>query len=282
MTLPASPPITLKQIQTEFGGPGNLISYYAGGGFVPASTANGTGHAIPSSGAIDLFDFLGASAFVGPIVYNSNGLTGAQSNVVPSGATVACIEICAGGGGGSNCANTLAPALFSYGPGGGSGYATINVSVTGGQTFNFVIGTGGLGGHTAGAAGADGTITTLTGPGSLSMNALPGKGATVTGSGSTQTTTVGAAGTANGSTGVLTAAGSVGTTSSSGAGGTFNVTGPGRSMGVDAGRGGQNSSGPTTDDARGFGCGGGGEDAFGGGFTRAGNGSTGGVIITYR
>jgi hypothetical protein len=281
MTLPSSFPITLLEIKTEFGGPGNLLSYFAGGGNVPSGTANGTGVAIPTSGTLSLADFLGASAFTGPVVYNSNGSTGSLSNVVPAGATTACIEICGGGGAGSNCSNTLAPALFSFGPGGGAGYATINVSVVGGQTFNFVVGTQGAGSALIGHAGGDGTITTLTGPGSLSMNALPGKGGTVTGSGTTQTSTPGAAGTANGSAGVLTSTGTVGGTTSSSAGGTFVITGAGRTM-SGAGFGGQNSEVPTTNDARGFGCGGGGNDAQGGGVSRSGNGSPGCVQITYR
>jgi hypothetical protein len=64
MTLPTSGPLSLSDIQTEFGGsnPISLSEYYAGGGLVPAGTS-GTYGAVPSSGAISLQNFYGTSAF---------------------------------------------------------------------------------------------------------------------------------------------------------------------------------------------------------------------------
>ena len=52
MTLPTSGPLTLANIQSEFGGsnPISLNEYYAGGAYVPAGTS-GTYGAVPSSGA---------------------------------------------------------------------------------------------------------------------------------------------------------------------------------------------------------------------------------------
>lgn len=62
MPLPSSGPLSLNDIQTEFGGtnPIGLNEYYAGGGLVPAGTT-GTNGAVPSSGAISIFNFYGTS-----------------------------------------------------------------------------------------------------------------------------------------------------------------------------------------------------------------------------
>ena len=62
MPIPASGPLSLQNIQTEFGGaiPIGLSEYYAGGGLVPAGTT-GTFGAVPSSGAISVRNFYGTS-----------------------------------------------------------------------------------------------------------------------------------------------------------------------------------------------------------------------------
>lgn len=59
MTLPASGPISLANIQTEFGGvsPIGLDEYYRGGAFV---TSNNTG--VPTAGTISASNFYGAAA----------------------------------------------------------------------------------------------------------------------------------------------------------------------------------------------------------------------------
>lgn len=61
MPLPSSGSISLSQIAAEFGGtaPHSLSEYYRGGGLVPDTPANAL---IPTSGAIKLSDFYGASA----------------------------------------------------------------------------------------------------------------------------------------------------------------------------------------------------------------------------
>jgi len=68
MPLPSSGPLSLTDIQTEFGGsnPIGLNEYYAGGGLVPAGTT-GTNGAVPSSGQIAISNFYGTAA-----VYNLN------------------------------------------------------------------------------------------------------------------------------------------------------------------------------------------------------------------
>lgn len=65
MTLPTSGPLTLANIQSEFGGsnPISLNEYYAGGAYVPAGTS-GTYGAVPSSGAISIRNFYGTTAVV--------------------------------------------------------------------------------------------------------------------------------------------------------------------------------------------------------------------------
>lgn len=65
MPLPTSGPISFSDIQAEFGGtdPISLSEYYAGGAYVPAGTT-GTNGAVPSSGAISLFNFYGTSSVV--------------------------------------------------------------------------------------------------------------------------------------------------------------------------------------------------------------------------
>lgn len=62
MTLPTSGPLSLNDIQTEFGGsnPISLNEYYAGGANVPAGTT-GTYGAVPSSGAISIQNFYGTA-----------------------------------------------------------------------------------------------------------------------------------------------------------------------------------------------------------------------------
>jgi len=62
MTLPTSGPLSLSDIQTEFGGsnPISLNEYYAGGSYVPAGTT-GTNGAVPSSGTISISNFYGTS-----------------------------------------------------------------------------------------------------------------------------------------------------------------------------------------------------------------------------
>ena len=63
MTLPTSGPLSLADIQTEFGGsnPVGLSEYYAGGTYVPAGTT-GTYGAVPSSGAITIQNFYGTTS----------------------------------------------------------------------------------------------------------------------------------------------------------------------------------------------------------------------------
>ena len=65
MALPTSGPLSLSDIQTEFGGsnPISLSEYYAGGANVPAGTT-GTNGPVPSSGTISISNFYGTTKVV--------------------------------------------------------------------------------------------------------------------------------------------------------------------------------------------------------------------------
>jgi hypothetical protein len=82
MPLPSSGPLSLNDIQTEFGGtnPISLSEYYAGGANVPAGTT-GTFGAVPSSGAISIRNFYGTSKVVYRLdtaLYSDNGILGIE------------------------------------------------------------------------------------------------------------------------------------------------------------------------------------------------------------
>jgi len=64
MAVTSSAPIDIGDLVTEFGGdaPHSLTEYYRGGSLVPNTTAN---NSVPTSGAISLTDFFGASATTG-------------------------------------------------------------------------------------------------------------------------------------------------------------------------------------------------------------------------
>ena len=74
MALPSSGPLTLADIQTEFGGsnPISLNEYYAGGGRVPAGTS-GTYGAVPTSGTISIRNFYGTSNVQAYMVVTTSG-----------------------------------------------------------------------------------------------------------------------------------------------------------------------------------------------------------------
>jgi hypothetical protein len=83
MTIPSGGPISLTDIQTEFGGtvPVSLSEYYRGGGLVP--TDSGIGQ-IPESGLISLSDFYNTSAILPhPIAIGDTLLSKTFSGTAP-------------------------------------------------------------------------------------------------------------------------------------------------------------------------------------------------------
>ena len=96
MALPSSGPLTLADIQTEFGGsnPISLSEYYAGGTYVPAGTS-GTYGAVPSSGTISIQNFYGTSNvligggnWLGTLSSATNDMFSSTSAVDSSGNTI--------------------------------------------------------------------------------------------------------------------------------------------------------------------------------------------------
>ena len=89
MTLPSSGPLSLSDIQGEFGGtnPISLSEYYAGGGLVPPGTT-GTFGAVPSSGAISIRNFYGTSNVVYRLDANTYIDVGVL-NLLPAGTFLA-------------------------------------------------------------------------------------------------------------------------------------------------------------------------------------------------
>lgn len=83
MTLPSSGPLSLANIQGEFGGsnPIGLAEYYAGGPYVPAGTS-GTYGSVPSSGTISIQNFYGTSAYtsMSPNIGSDQGTNGSLSS----------------------------------------------------------------------------------------------------------------------------------------------------------------------------------------------------------
>jgi len=136
MALPESGPLSLSDIQTEFGGvnPIALSEYYRGGAYV---TDNNTG--VPTSGEISIGDFYGA------VLYGTWDSAG--DFIVPSGVTAIRITALGGGGG----AGGYASAYGFYAPGGAGGKGGKayhpSLAVTPGETL--VVAVGG-----AGSAGA--------------------------------------------------------------------------------------------------------------------------------
>jgi hypothetical protein len=85
MALPSSGQITIGDIANEFGGsaPHSLSEYYRGGGLVPDSAANA---GVPTSGAISLSHFYGATAFnYGSTLPSSIVAYGRTFDLSPSG-----------------------------------------------------------------------------------------------------------------------------------------------------------------------------------------------------
>lgn len=116
MSIPLTGPVTLAQLQIEFGGtdPVSLDEYYRGGAFVPNTTRNAS---IPTSGAISLEEFRGSSKT----------------------ATVTYAIIGGGGGGGAGRDDDGGAGYGLYATSGGNS----SISGTGVQTITAAGGQGG-------------------------------------------------------------------------------------------------------------------------------------------
>lgn len=125
MPIPTSGPLTLAQIQTEFGGvnPIGINEYYAGGGLVPSGTS-GINGPVPSSGTISFSIFYGTNAALpfGAVQYTA---AGTYTFVVPAGYT-SISAVCVGAGG-------LGGGALSY---------TNGIATTPGESLTVVVGAG--------------------------------------------------------------------------------------------------------------------------------------------
>jgi hypothetical protein len=165
MSIPLTGPVTLSQLQIEFGGtdPVSMNEYYRGGAFVPNSVRNAS---IPTSGAINLEQFRGSSktatvtyaiiggggaggfgvADDGEANRGTFGASGGNSSI--SGSGVQTITA-AGGAGGENCGGnrgtvgTAGGSTF-YGSGGAGGALNSNGSAA--PSTSYGAGGGGGGG----------------------------------------------------------------------------------------------------------------------------------------
>jgi hypothetical protein len=153
MALPSSGPITLAQIQAEFGGPApnSLANYYKGGPYVKATDYAPN---VPTSGAISLGDFYSArKTTLHTLTYTEAGVS--STFIVPAdivGPITVVSMIGGGGGGGGNDSHPGYP-----------GYPGLNILggeiyVNPGDTVNIYVGGGGGGGSTGGGGGGGGKI----------------------------------------------------------------------------------------------------------------------------
>lgn len=156
MTLPTSGPISLAQIQAEFGGPNYVLStYYRGAGFV---TGNNTG--IPASGQISLSQFRGTVK----VVPGSQAFTapGTYTFIVPPYTSLTADARGAGGGGGGS--RYTGYYIYQGDPGNYSYFAAptgtvIGYGGSGGSGSNWSPPVGGVQGAHGMASGGDSNIT---------------------------------------------------------------------------------------------------------------------------
>ena len=181
MALPSSGPLSLSDIQGEFGGsnPISLSEYYAGGGLVAPGTT-GTYGAVPSSGEISIRNFYGTSA-TPPFTPVTNTYTSGSGNeTVPSGATSLTLTVVgAGGYGGGSYSDFVSDVYNSGGGGGGAGYSTITRAVASGDwstTIAYSVGAfGGVSSTTTGSIAA-GAVSLTGGGGGNGTSADSGSG----------------------------------------------------------------------------------------------------------
>ena len=181
MALPSSGPLSLSDIQGEFGGsnPISLSEYYAGGGLVAPGTT-GTYGAVLSSGTISIQNFYGTSN-TPPFTPVTNTYTSGSGNeTVPSGATSLTLTVVgAGGSGGGSYTDFGSDIYNSGGGGGGAGYSIITRAVASGDwstTIAYSVGTsGGVSSTTTGSLSA-GAVSLTGGGGGAGGSADSGSG----------------------------------------------------------------------------------------------------------
>lgn len=162
MAIPSSGPLTLSDIQTEFGGtnPISLSEYYAGGGLVPTGTT-GTYGAVPSSGEISIQKFYGTSS-----VFTFNLTSGSNLNLRTQ-------AIAAGWGGTSPVVATIPAGNTIQSASTGTAALTINGSFPKGVTLinnGSITGRGGNGGNGQSVSGLTFIAGTVGSSGGLALS----------------------------------------------------------------------------------------------------------------
>ena len=198
--------------------------------------------------------------------------SGSGSWVCPYGVSSVTVETWGGGGAGGGCTNKAG------GGGGGGAYTTTTLPVSYGNSYNYVVGTGGVGAATAGPAGGASSFNAVC---VANGGAGGGLGTTTDGAGG-----IGGTGTYAGGNGAAAvyatgSGGGGGGAGSSAAGGNASgmTGGTGGATGGGAGAAGRNTNG---NGAAGSTLGGGGSGAKNtGGAKLGGNGADGQVKITY-
>lgn len=208
-------------------------------------------------------------------------LTTSGSFVVPCGVTSLTVQCWGGGGGGGYGGGSNKQ---GGGGGGGGGYAYNALTVTSGATYNYTVGTGGLGSTTSGVNGSNGGASIfIVGATTVSGGGGGGGGAFSGSTGAAGTAGAGTGGTSNvsggaGGAGNATGSGGGGEGApSSGTAGAGNI--PNGGTGSTGGDGGSGSTANAAIGGNGSAVGGG-----GGGGTKAsagGNGANGQIIISY-
>ena len=150
MTLPTSGPISLRDIQAEFGGPTpiRLENYYRGGVYVLTTDYAPN---VPTSGAISLEDFYGAKrTSLTTVTYNTAGNNYLVLPYTFSG-TLNIVSMTGGGGGGggpdSHPGHVGYPGLTITGG---------TISAVAGDLVNAYVGAGGGAGGSGGGGGGGG------------------------------------------------------------------------------------------------------------------------------
>jgi len=149
MPIPISGPISLTDIQAEFGGsnPASLSEYYKGGAYVLTTDYAPN---VPTSGKISLNDFYGArKTTVTTLTFTSAG-----DNFFTLPATVVgnLVVTMTGGGGGGGGPDSQ-PGLAGYG---GRTVTNAQIPVSAGDIVNAYVGAGGGAGGSGGGGGGGG------------------------------------------------------------------------------------------------------------------------------
>lgn len=127
---------------------------------------------------------MGLSAFGQTLPY-STSVSGAGTWTCPAGVTSVIVEVWGGGGGGGGASSAALNNSSRAGGGGGAGsYVRATVAVTPGNTYNYTIGAGGLGGTSSLTDyGKVGGASTFTGDGGAILTASGGTGGNIGSSG---------------------------------------------------------------------------------------------------